>query len=283
MTATIMDGKTIAQQIQARIAQSVQQRIQLSQRRPGLAVILVGDDPASSIYVSNKHKACEEVGFHSTAHHLSSNITERTLLDLIASLNADHSIDGILVQLPLPQHIDKYKVLDSIKPDKDVDGFHAHNLGLLLQRRPQLRPCTPYGIMQLLSHYKIDVKNLDATIIGASNIVGRPLALELLLAGNTPTICHRFTQDLKKHVCQAGLVISAVGKPALIPGDWIKPGAVVIDVGISRLDNNRLVGDIEFETARQRASYITPVPGGVGPMTIAMLLQNTLFATEHLH
>lgn len=283
MSAKIIDGKTIAQQVRTEVAEKVQQRLAAGKRAPGLAVVLVGSDPASQIYVGSKRKACEEVGFISRSYDLPASSSEQTLLDLIDQLNHDPAIDGILVQLPLPEGIDNVNVLERILPDKDVDGFHPYNVGRLCQRAPLLRPCTPRGIITLLERNEINTFGLDAVIVGASNIVGRPMALELLLAGCTTTVTHRFTKDLREHVQRADLLIVAVGKANFIPGDWIKPGAIVIDVGINRLADGKVTGDVEFVTARQRASFITPVPGGVGPMTVATLIQNTLEACEKYH
>ncbi|MCK8044166.1 bifunctional methylenetetrahydrofolate dehydrogenase/methenyltetrahydrofolate cyclohydrolase FolD [Shewanella sp. 1CM18E] len=283
MTAQNIDGKAIAQAIRTQLKDKVTARKEAGQRVPGLAVILVGADPASQVYVGSKRKACEEVGFMSRSYDLDSSTSEEALLSLIDECNNDPSIDGILVQLPLPEHIEESKVIERIRPDKDVDGFHPYNVGRLAQRSPVLRSCTPMGIMTLLKSTEIDTYGLDALVVGASNIVGRPMALELLLAGCTTTICHRFTRNLEDKVRRADLVVVAVGKPGFIPGDWIKPGAVVIDVGINRLENGQLVGDVEFDVAAQHASFITPVPGGVGPMTIASLLENTLYACEQYH
>lgn len=283
MTAKIIDGKAIAAEIRQNVKQRVEHRLALGERPPGLAVILVGSDAASQIYVKNKRKFCAEVGFFSKSFDLPADTPEEELLGIIDQLNNDDDIDGILVQLPLPQHIDPKTVIERIHPDKDVDGFHPYNVGLLVQRIPKLRPCTPYGVMTLLEHTGEDIHGMEAVVVGASNIVGRPMGLELLLAGCTVTTCHRFTRDLEGHVRRADLVVVAVGKPDFIPGDWIKPGAIVIDVGINRLDNGKLVGDVEYEAALQKASWITPVPGGVGPMTIATLLQNTLYVAESLH
>ncbi|WP_417761979.1 bifunctional methylenetetrahydrofolate dehydrogenase/methenyltetrahydrofolate cyclohydrolase FolD [Shewanella sp.] len=283
MTAQLIDGKAIAQSIRQLLKQKVTDRQAAGQHIPGLAVILVGSDPASQVYVGSKRKACEEVGFLSRSYDLPVETSEAELLTLIDTLNADRSIDGILVQLPLPAHIDDTKVIERIQPDKDVDGFHPYNVGRLAQRIPVLRSCTPKGIMTLIESTGIKTHGLDAVVVGASNIVGRPMTLELLLAGCTTTTCHRFTHDLQDKVSRADLVVVAVGKPGFIPGEWIKPGAVVIDVGINRLADGRLVGDVEFASAAARASYITPVPGGVGPMTIASLLENTLFAAEKYH
>lgn len=283
MTAQLIDGKAIAQSIRQQLKQKVAARQAAGQRIPGLAVILVGADPASQVYVGSKRKACEEVGFISRSYDLPDSTSEEELLALIDSLNEDAAIDGILVQLPLPEHIKESKVIERIRPDKDVDGFHPYNVGRLAQRIPVLRSCTPMGIMTLIKSTGIDTYGLDAVVVGASNIVGRPMTLELLLAGCTTTTCHRFTKDLKDKVSRADLLVVAVGKPDFIPGSWIKPGAIVIDVGINRLDSGRLVGDVDFDVACERASYITPVPGGVGPMTIASLLENTLFAAEQYH
>lgn len=283
MTAQNIDGKAIAQTIRTQLKDKVTARKEAGQRVPGLAVILVGADPASQVYVGSKRKACEEVGFMSRSYDLDSSTSEEALLSLIDECNNDPTIDGILVQLPLPEHIEESKVIERIRPDKDVDGFHPYNVGRLAQRSPVLRSCTPMGIMTLLKSTEVDTYGLDALVVGASNIVGRPMALELLLAGCTTTICHRFTRNLEDKVRRADLVVVAVGKPGFIPGDWIKPGAVVIDVGINRLENGQLVGDVEFDVAAQHASFITPVPGGVGPMTIASLLENTLYACENYH
>ena len=283
MAAKIIDGKTIAQQVRSEVAEKVQQRLAAGKRAPGLAVILVGENPASQIYVTHKRRACEEVGFVSRAYNLPDSTGESELLTLIDELNSDPAIDGILVQLPLPAGIDNVKVLERITPDKDVDGFHPYNVGRLCQRAPKLRPCTPRGIITLLERYNIDTYGLNAVVVGASNIVGRPMNMELLLAGCTTTVTHRFTRDLRHHVEHADLLVVAVGKPGFIPGDWIKPGAVVIDVGINRLESGKVVGDVDFAAAAERASYITPVPGGVGPMTVATLIENTLLACEAYH
>lgn len=283
MSARIIDGKTIARTIRSEVAEKVKQRIKIGKRAPGLAVILVGDNPASQIYVASKRKACDEVGFISRSYDLPDTTSEADLLNLIDTLNEDNTIDGILVQLPLPAGIDNVKVLERIHPDKDVDGFHPYNIGRLCQRAPKLRPCTPRGIVTLLERCNIPMNGLNAVIIGASNIVGRPMSLELLLAGCTTTVTHRFTKDLRFHVEHADLVVVAVGKPNFIPGEWIKPGAIVIDVGINRLENGKVVGDVDFAQASQRARWISPVPGGVGPMTVATLIQNTLQACEEYH
>ncbi|MGK3125106.1 bifunctional methylenetetrahydrofolate dehydrogenase/methenyltetrahydrofolate cyclohydrolase FolD [Candidatus Pantoea formicae] len=283
MAAKIIDGKTIAQQVRLEVAEKVQQRLAAGKRAPGLAVVLVGENPASQIYVASKRRACDEVGFISRSYDLPATTSEADLLELIDALNNDNEIDGILVQLPLPAGIDNVKVLERIVPDKDVDGFHPYNIGRLCQRAPKLRPCTPRGIVTLLERYNIDTYGLNAVVVGASNIVGRPMSMELLLAGCTTTVTHRFTKDLRHHVEHADLLVVAVGKPGFIPGDWIKPGAVVIDVGINRLESGKVVGDVDFASASERASYITPVPGGVGPMTVATLIQNTLVACEQYH
>ena len=283
MSANIINGKEVAQQIRGEIKAEVEQRLADGYRRPGLAVIIVGEDPASQIYVSYKRKACMEVGFHTRDYDLPADVSEKRLLEVVDSLNEDDSIDGILVQLPLPEHIEEAHVIDRIVADKDVDGFHPYNLGRLMQRRPLLRPCTPKGIMTLLQRQVPDYEARHAVVVGASNIVGRPMVMELLLAKCTVTDCHRFTEDLPGHVRRADIVISAVGKPNFIPGEWIKEGAIVIDVGINRKKNGKVTGDVCYEAAKERASYITPVPGGVGPMTIASLLENTLFASKYLH
>lgn len=280
MTAQIIDGKAIAANIRAEIQDQIQKRIAAGLRPPGLAVILVGEDPASEVYVKNKIKACEKAGFVSRSEHLDADITQQQLLDRIDTYNDDPAVDGILVQLPLPGHINESAVIEQIRPDKDVDGFHPYNMGRLSQRVPTLRPCTPYGIIRLLAAIGEPCRGRKAVIVGASNIVGRPMALEMLLAGATVTVCHRFTKNLKEEVAQADILIVAVGKPGLIPGDWIKPGSIVIDVGINRNADGSLIGDVGFKAASERASWITPVPGGVGPMTVAMLLANTLQAAE---
>ncbi|MBW3777888.1 bifunctional methylenetetrahydrofolate dehydrogenase/methenyltetrahydrofolate cyclohydrolase FolD [Aeromonas veronii] len=283
MSAKIIDGKQVAQTIRSQVAVQVQQRLAAGKRAPGLAVILVGADPASQVYVGSKRRACEEVGFLSRSYDLSATASQEELLALIDQLNADNHVDGILVQLPLPDHFDTTQVLERIQPDKDVDGFHPYNVGRLAQRIPALRPCTPKGIMTLIETTGVKTHGLHAVVVGASNIVGRPMTLELLLAGCTTTTCHRFTRDLEEQVRRADLLVVAVGKPNFIPGEWIKPGALVIDVGINRLADGSLVGDVEFETARSHASFITPVPGGVGPMTVASLMENTLIACSEYH
>ena len=280
MPARILDGKNIANNILLDIQQRVQQRTQAGKRIPALAVILVGDDPASAIYVRNKRRACETAGVHSVSYDLPSATTQVELLALIATLNKDKQIDGILVQLPLPAHIDSETVIEKIQPDKDVDGFHPYNIGRLALRMPTLRPSTPRGIITLLRTTIDDLKGINAVVVGASNIVGRPMGLELLLAGCTVTTCHRFTRDLPAFVASAEILVVAVGKPELVKGKWIRDGATVIDVGINRQADGSLCGDVEFEAAAQRAAWITPVPGGVGPMTVATLLENTLEAAD---
>lgn len=271
MTATIIDGKSISQNIRDDIAGKVLQRKEDGVRAPGLAVIQVGSDPASKIYVKNKQKACDEVGFVSFAYDFPSSTTEQ-LLDLIDTLNQQPDVDGILVQLPLPNNIDKTKVLERIDPKKDVDGFHPFNIGRLLQREPILRPCTPYGVVKMLESIGVKLSGLNAVVVGASSIVGRPMALELLLLGCTTTITHSQTTDLAEHVKRADIIVAAVGIANFVKGEWIKEGAIVIDVGMNRLADGKLVGDVEFDEAAKRACFITPVPGGVGPMTVAMLL-----------
>ena len=283
MSAKLIDGKAIAASVRKKVASGVQERINKGLRAPGLAVVLVGEDAASQVYVKNKTNACEEVGFSSRSYKLDASATQEELEVLVDRLNEDREVDGILVQLPLPNHLNADKILEQIRPDKDVDGFHPFNLGKLAQRLPLLRPCTPKGIMTLLESTGETIRGKDAVIVGASNIVGRPMGLELLLAGCTVTTTHRFTQNLDKKISQADIVVVAVGKPGIVKGEWIKPGAIVIDVGINRLDSGKLVGDIEFDSAKQKAGWITPVPGGVGPMTVATLMENTLYAADALH
>lgn len=278
MPAKIIDGKEVASVLKTEMRQLIQSKCAAGYKQPGLAVILVGEDPASTIYVRNKRLACEQVGIHSLYQHFPADITEKKLIEHIEILNHDPTIHGILLQLPLPAHIDADTVIEYIDPRKDVDGFHAYNLGRLAQRRPLLRPCTPQGVMILLDHIGQPYKGKHAVILGASNIVGRPMALELLMAGATITVCHRFTSDLPYFVKQADILVSAIGKPGIIKGTWIKEAATVIDVGITRLPSGEITGDIEFESASKKAAWITPVPGGVGPMTVAVLLQNTLKA-----
>ncbi|CAI2302102.1 bifunctional methylenetetrahydrofolate dehydrogenase/methenyltetrahydrofolate cyclohydrolase FolD [Vibrio parahaemolyticus] len=283
MTAQNIDGTLISQTVRSEVAARVKARVEAGLRAPGLAVVLVGEDPASQVYVGSKRRACEEVGFVSKSFDLPASSSEEELLALIDELNNDDEIDGILVQLPLPAGIDTTHVLERIHPEKDVDGFHPYNVGRLAQRIPKLRSCTPKGIITLLDRYNIELRGKHAVVVGASNIVGRPMTLELLIAGCTTTTCHRFTKDLESHVRQADVVVVAVGKPNFIPGEWIKKGAVVIDVGINRLDSGKLVGDVEYDKARESASFITPVPGGVGPMTVASLIENTMLACEQFH
>jgi methylenetetrahydrofolate dehydrogenase (NADP+)/methenyltetrahydrofolate cyclohydrolase len=283
MTAKLIDGKSIAAEVRRSVRTRVEARRKIDLRIPGLAVVLVGQDPASEIYVRNKRKACDEAGIISHSYDLPCETSESKLLGLIDELNNDATIDGILVQFPLPSHIDADKVTERIRPDKDVDGFHPYNIGRLALRRPSLRSCTPRGVITLLEHTSETFYGREAVVVGASNIVGRPMGLELLLAGCTVTTCHRFTRDLEHHVSQADILVVAVGKPGVVSGAWVKPGATVIDVGINRREDGSLVGDIEFDPAYERAEWITPVPGGVGPMTVATLLENTLFAAEELH
>lgn len=282
MSAQIIDGKNIASQLRQSIKQRVQQRLDKGLIAPGLAVVLIGDDPASQIYVRNKRKACEETGIHSKAFDLPASTSQAELDSLIDQLNADNTIHGILVQFPLPPGLDQELVIERIHPNKDVDGFHPYNLGRLAQRKPALRSCTPYGIKLLLDSIGEKYKGKNALIVGASNHVGRPAALELLLAGATVTITHRFTKDLMEHVQRSDIIVVAVGKPGLVKGEWIKPGATVIDVGINRLEDGSLVGDVDFAAASERAAWITPVPGGVGPMTIATLLNNAVDAADNI-
>jgi methylenetetrahydrofolate dehydrogenase (NADP+)/methenyltetrahydrofolate cyclohydrolase len=282
MSARIIDGKSIAANVRKQVRAQVDARLAAGQRRPGLAVVLVGNDPASEIYVRNKRLACEEAGLLSRSYDLATDTSQQALLDLIDALNEDATVDGILVQLPLPAHINAETVIERMRPDKDVDGFHPYNVGRLALRIPQLRPCTPRGIITLLDSIGESYYGREATVVGVSNHVGRPMALELLLAGATVTCCHRFTRDLESHVRAAEILVVAAGKPGLVPGEWIRPGATVIDVGIHRSEFG-LIGDVVFDTAKERAGWITPVPGGVGPMTVATLLQNTLYAAEALH
>ena len=279
MTAKIIDGKAIAEQNLNKLKQEILERENNDIRRPCLAVILVGDDPASSIYVNKKKSACENVGIKSVSHQLPTDTNQSNLNDLINTLNQDEEVDGILVQSPLPKHLDEELIIELISPNKDVDGFHPFNIGSLAIRQPRLRSCTPYGVIKMLKASNINLEGLDATIVGVSNNVGRPMALELLLEKCTITSCHSRTKDLEAKVRQADLVVVAAGKQNLVRGEWIKKGAIVVDIGINRI-NNKLVGDVEFEVASQNASYITPVPGGVGPMTVATLMENTLQAQK---
>jgi len=280
MAARLIDGTGLAGGIRDGIRRRIAARVAGGARAPGLAVIQVGDDPASAVYVRNKRRACAQVGIASFAYDLPAATPARELLALIDRLNADARVDGILVQLPLPAGIGRTAVIERIDPAKDVDGFHPYNIGRLAQRIPLMQPCTPFGVIRLLEHVGAPFKGQNAVVVGASNIVGRPMALELLLTGATATVCHRFTADLAEHVSRADILIVAAGKPGLIPGAWVRPGSIVIDVGMNRLQDGRLVGDVGFEAARERAAWITPVPGGVGPMTVAMLMCNTLAAAE---
>jgi methylenetetrahydrofolate dehydrogenase (NADP+)/methenyltetrahydrofolate cyclohydrolase len=280
MTARLLDGRRIADEVLDGVAARVKARVAAGKRAPGLAVVLVGADPASTVYVRNKRRACKQVGFRSFDFDLPATTAEVELVALIDRLNADADVHGILLQLPLPAGISATALIDRIDARKDVDGFQAENVGRLALRQRGLRPCTPKGVMTLLAHTDRPVRGRHAVVVGVSNHVGRPLILELLLAGCTTTGCHRFTADLEREVRQGDIVVVAVGQPGLVKGEWIKPGAVVIDVGINRLDDGRLVGDVEFAPAAERASWITPVPGGVGPMTVATLIENTLEAAE---
>lgn len=277
--AQILNGKQVSDQLLQRIKGKIQQRCEAGHRAPGLAVVLVGSDEASQVYVKNKIRACQTTGIESKAYHLPRQTSAKELYALIDDLNSDDSVDGILVQLPLPEHIDESEVTNRISPDKDVDGFHARNVGHLVLRQPGLRPCTPRGIITLLHHYDIDPKSHHCVIVGASNIVGRPLMLEMLYAGATVTCCHRFTKNLRQHVEQADILCVAVGKIGVVDSAWIKPGTIVVDVGINRLPDGRLRGDVDFEEAAEKAAWITPVPGGVGPLTVATLMQNTYEAS----
>lgn len=280
MAAQLIDGKKISQQRIEAVAQAVKARQEKGLHTPCLAVVLVGDDPASAVYVRNKKLACQKSGIESRSYELPSETTQDDLLKLVDELNGDPAVDGILVQLPLPAHIDSQAVLERIVPHKDVDGFHPYNVGRLVVKMPLMRPCTPKGVMTLLEAYGIDPKGKKAVVVGASNIVGRPQALELLLSRATITICHSATQNLADEVAAADILVVGVGIPNFVKGEWVKPGAVVIDVGINRLDDGSLCGDVEFDVAKERASMITPVPGGVGPMTIATLLENTVHAAS---
>ena len=276
--AALIDGKAIAREVRALVRAAVDRRVAAGGRPPGLAVVMVGDNAASQVYVRHKRSACAECGMYSIAVDLPRSTSEVELLARIDELNADDRIDGILVQLPLPEHIRQTSVVERIDPRKDVDGFHPYNIGRLAERNPLIRPCTPYGVIRLLDHIGVSVKGKHCVVVGASNIVGRPMSLVLLLMGATTTVTHRFTQDLAHHVREAEILVAAAGKPGLIKGEWIRPGAVVVDVGINRMPDGSLCGDVEFEAAAERAGWITPVPGGVGPMTVAMLMQNTLEA-----
>jgi methylenetetrahydrofolate dehydrogenase (NADP+)/methenyltetrahydrofolate cyclohydrolase len=276
--ALLLDGKAVAVKVRSEVTRRAADFAARYGRRPGLAVVQVGKDPASSVYVRNKRSASQEAGIESFAHDLPASTGEGQILALIGELNRDERVDGILVQLPLPQGVDANRVMDAVDPGKDVDGFHPVNTGLLAQKRPRLRPCTPFGVIRLAQEYGIELTGRVATVVGASNIVGRPMALELLLARATVTVCHTGTRDLRAEVERAEILVAAVGKAEFVPGEWIRPGAAVFDVGINRLPSGKLVGDVGFERAAQRAGWITPVPGGLGPMTIAMLLSNTVEA-----
>ncbi len=280
MVAKIIDGKKVAAEVRQEVKAGVDARLAIGKRPPGLAVILIGHDPASQVYVSHKRRACTEVGILSRSYDLPAETTQFELLKIVDQLNTDPAIDGILIQLPLPAHIDASLIIERIDPGKDVDGFHPTNVGKLALRIPGLRPCTPYGVIRLIESEGQTCKGKHAVIVGASNIVGRPMALELLLRGATVTVCHRFTPNTPELVQSADIVVAAAGKPGLVKASWIKPGAMVIDVGINRLADGRLVGDVEFDAALEQAGWITPVPGGVGPMTVAMLMSNTLDACE---
>jgi methylenetetrahydrofolate dehydrogenase (NADP+)/methenyltetrahydrofolate cyclohydrolase len=280
MSAKIIDGKGLAEQIKRQVKVATDALAAAGKRRPGLAVIMVGDSAASQVYVRNKRRSCEQAGIISSAHDLPADTPEAELLALIELLNGDSAIDGILVQLPLPAQIRSRPVIEAISPAKDVDGFHPYNLGRLVQREPLLRCCTPYGVMRLLESIGAQLAGMEAVVVGASNIVGRPMLLELILAGATTTVCHSRTRNLAEVVARADLLVAAVGQPNKVRGDWVKPGAIVIDVGINRLADGKLVGDVEYAPAAARAGWITPVPGGVGPMTVAMLMQNTLEAYQ---
>ncbi|QIQ41486.1 MAG: bifunctional methylenetetrahydrofolate dehydrogenase/methenyltetrahydrofolate cyclohydrolase FolD [Buchnera aphidicola (Aphis urticata)] len=283
MPATIIDGNKIAKILEIKISKKIKKRKKNGKRIPGLAMIVIGSNCASQIYVNKKILACKNVGLISKHWHFPTTVNEDSILNLIDKLNHDTNIDGILIQLPIPKEINHFKIFTSIRPDKDVDGFHPYNTGLLCQRNPTLRSCTPKGIITMLNYMNIKTHGLNAVVVGASNIVGRPMSMELLLAGCTTTITHKFTQNLKNHVNNADLLVVAVGKPKFLKGHWIKKNSIVVDVGINRLSNGMIVGDVDFKSAFLKASYITPVPGGVGPMTVVTLLQNTLEACEKYH
>ena len=280
MTANIIDGKKIAGKIISEIKDKVIANQSEGIAPPGLAVIQVGEDSASSVYVRNKRKACEEVGMKSFNYDLDQSTTQQELIELVENLNNNAEVNGILIQLPLPSHINETIVIETINPTKDVDGFHPYTIGRLMQRIPLLRPCTAIGVINMMEAIEIDPKGMHAVIVGASNLVGRPLNLELLLKGATTTVCHKFTKNLKDHVMSADILAVAIGKPNFIPGDWIKEDAIVFDIGINRDESGKLTGDVDFESAKKQASWISPVPGGVGPMTVAMLIKNTLLASE---
>ncbi|WP_343189380.1 bifunctional methylenetetrahydrofolate dehydrogenase/methenyltetrahydrofolate cyclohydrolase FolD [Buchnera aphidicola] len=283
MLTRIMNGNKIALKLEKKIKKKIKIRKKNKKRIPGLAVIIIGNNISSKIYVKKKKKACKKLGFISKIWKFKNNIHENKILKLIQNLNYNNTIDGILIQLPLPNNFNLTKIMNSILPDKDIDGFHPYNIGCLCQKKPKLRPCTPQGIIKLLKEYKIKIKGMHAVIIGASNIVGRPMSLELLLKGCTTTTTHKFTKNLKKHIKNADIIIIAIGKPKFLKGKWIKKGAIIIDVGINKLKNGKIIGDVDFKSMKNKASYITPVPGGVGPMTVLTLLKNTLKACEKYH
>lgn len=280
MAAALMKGKELALKIIDEVKEEVHKLEANGQRKPGLAVIIVGSDESSQIYIRKKQEVCSECGIYSEKHELKENTTENELLDLIKRLNSDRKIDGILVQLPLPKHINEKKIIEAIDPSKDVDGFHPVNVGKLSIGYCDLLPCTPKGVIKLLKEYKIDVKGKDCVVVGRSNIVGKPMAMLLLSENATVTVCHSQTKDLAKHTKEADIILSAVGKPGIIKADMIKKGAVVVDIGTTRVDG-KLKGDVDFENAKEKASYITPVPNGVGPLTVAILMKNTM-AAYHL-
>ncbi len=281
MTARLLDGRAVGANVRAGLAETIAAYTDSGHRPPGLAVVQVGADAASSVYVAKKREACAKLGIVSHSHDLEATISQGELDALVDELNRDDRIDGILVQLPLPEHLSADSIINRIDPDKDVDGFHPTNIGRLAIRQPGLRPCTPFGVMRLLEETGCDLHGMEAVVVGASNIVGRPMALELLLAGATVTVCHRFTQNLAEHVRRADLLVVAAGKPGLVHGKWVKEGAIVIDVGIHRREDGSLHGDVDFDAVAERAGFLTPVPGGVGPMTIAMLMHNTVVSWRH--
>ncbi len=280
MTAKILDGLKVSNQIKARLKEKILQATAMGHPKPCLSVILVGNNPASQIYVKKKQEACQQVGIESRTEYFPENVQESEVLSQIKKLNEDPQVHGILIQLPLPPHLNPQAIIESLSPQKDVDGFHPYNLGRLVQRHPILRPCTPYGIIQLLQTHDIQLKGLHAVIVGCSNIVGRPMALELLMKACTITVCHRFTKDLEKQVKQADLLVAAIGNPGVIQSHWIQKGAIAVDVGINRLEDGKIMGDLDFDKAKEQAGWITPVPGGVGPMTVAALLENTWLASK---
>ena len=280
MAAKILDGKALSERLIEGLAQKIAQRVRAGLRCPALTVVLVGDDPASKVYIRNKQRACGRAGIDSNLIQLDASVSQRQLLDTVQKLNQDTAINGILVQLPLPDHLDEEEIIETIDPAKDVDGFHPYNMGRLVLKLPGLRPCTPKGVMKLLTESGVELIGKDALIIGQSNIVGRPMALELLKARCTITVCHSKTKDLAAKAAAADILVVAIGRAEYVSGDWIKPGAIVIDVGINRRDDGKLVGDVDFTAASEKASWLTPVPGGAGPMTVACLLENTLQAAE---